>query len=132
MEHDEKLLNELTVIENLDKEPLRGIATISTEDFGTKYLILIEMIKRCSSLKETLDKEIKEIMGKKYIESGDTKIVAGKCQYTYIPETEKVSVDTAKLKKEFPDIYKQCIKRSKASAALRSTMVADKTDKDKE
>ena len=40
MEHDEKLLNELTVIENLDKEPLRGIATISTEDFGTKYLIL--------------------------------------------------------------------------------------------
>ena len=105
MEHDEKLLNELTVIENLDKEPLRGIATISTEDFGTKYLILIEMIKRCSSLKETLDKEIKEIMGKKYIESGDTKIVAGKCQYTYIPETEKVSVDTAKLKKEFPDIY---------------------------
>lgn len=25
MEHDEKLLNELTVIENLDKEPLRGV-----------------------------------------------------------------------------------------------------------
>ena len=44
---------------------------------------------------------------------------------TYVYPVEKLSVDSAKVKKEYPQVYAECLKKSVSKASLRITIKGD-------
>ena len=82
----------------------------------------IKIITQITVQKKKLDEQEK-IMKKKLQEAmekyGIKKFENDKVAFTYVPETTRTSIDSDKLKKEHPDIAKECSKTSKVSASVR-------------
>lgn len=82
----------------------------------------IEIITQITVQKKKLDEQEK-IMKKKLQEAmekyGIKKFENDKVAFTYVPETTRTTIDSDKLKKEHPDIAKECSKTSKVSASVR-------------
>lgn len=94
----------------------------------------IEEINKALALLETLEKQrqkVKELESKlkefderllaSMVENGVQKWETKSVTYTVVAESERKSVDSKKLKENYPDIYDECIKTSKTKAYLKTT-----------
>ena len=110
-------LDSLTALANVEVTK----ALVESSDFATQYGALKEAIEALTALKKELDGKVGEVLAPMYAEDGTTTISNEKYNFTYCAPTTSLTVDTAKLKKEFPDVYKQCVKTTSRSASLRVT-----------
>ena len=94
---------------------------LQTNDFSEQYLVLKRTIDRLKAVKESIDAKISDVIIPLNAEDGTTTISSDKLNFTYCAPTTSMTVDGTKLKKEFPDVYKQCIKSSQRKASLRIT-----------
>lgn len=94
---------------------------LQTNDFSEQYLVLKRTIEQLKAVKESIDAKISDVIIPLNAEDGTTTISSDKLNFTYCAPTTSMSVDGTKLKKEFPDVYKQCIKSSQRKASLRIT-----------
>ena len=110
-------LDSLTALANAEVTK----ALVESSDFGAQYAALKEAIDTLTALKKELDGKVGEVIAPMYAEDGTTTISNDKYNFTYCAPTTSLTVDTAKLKKDFPEVYKQCVKTSSRSASLRVT-----------
>ena len=110
-------LDSLTALANVEVTR----ALVESSDFAAQYGALKEAIEALTALKKELDGKVGEVLAPMYAEDGTTTISNEKYNFTYCAPTTSLTVDTAKLKKEFPDVYKQCVKTTSRSASLRVT-----------
>ena len=94
---------------------------VESEDFAAKYGDLKEIIAILSDVKKTLEDKVKDVIEPMYAMDGTNSIVNKKYNFSYVAPTVRVTVDSAKLKKDFPDVYKECIKTSSVAATMRVT-----------
>lgn len=85
-------------------------------------LLLIEKEKEFKQAKAQVE-QFREQLCKCFEEQGikSWESPNGLIQITYVAPTESISVDSAKLKKEYPQIYSSCTKLSKKKAYVRVT-----------
>ena len=116
-------MNELITIEQLNKLSTEELtqALVESADFGEKYAALKEMIDTLAAIKKAIDAKVGELIVPLYNADGTSTISNAKYNFTYVAPTTSLTVDSAKLKKEFPDVYKQCVKTQNRSASLRVT-----------
>lgn len=76
---------------------------------------LITAKKKLEEQEKELKDKLKEAMEKYGIKKFDSDIL----KITYIAETTATSIDSAKLKKKYPAIAKECSKTSKKSAYIK-------------
>lgn len=116
-------MNDLVTIKNLsalaDLPVTREL--VESNDFGAQYAALKEAIDALTAAKKAIDGKVSEVIAPLYEEDGTTTISNEKYNFTYCAATTSLTVDSAKLKKEFPDVYKQCVKTSQRAASLRVT-----------
>lgn len=94
---------------------------LQANDFSEQYLALKRTIDQLKAVKESIDAKISDVIIPLNAEDGTTTISSDKLNFTYCAPTTSMTVDGNKLKKEFPDVYKQCIKTSQRKASLRIT-----------
>lgn len=116
-------MDKLITIDKLDALAKTEITKdlVETSDFGHQYALLKEAIDYLTGLKKEIDSHVGEVIAPLYMEDGTTTISNDKYSFTYCAPTTSLTVDTAKLKKEFPDVYKQCVKTTSRNASLRVT-----------
>lgn len=85
------------------------------------YEQLQKVIKELGDLKKDIDGKIRGVIQTMYENDGTTTLTDGQNKYTYVAPTTSLTVDTAKLKKEYPEVYKACVKTSDRAASLRVT-----------
>jgi hypothetical protein len=85
----------------------------------------IKIITEINIQKKKLDEQEK-LMRQKLIEAMETygvkKFENAQVAFTYVAPTTKTSIDSAKLKKKYPDIAEECSKTSNVSASVRITV----------
>ena len=93
--------------------------------FESKAAALIQTIADIASKKKELDEQDKEMrkqlesaMEQYGVKSFENKLV----KITYVDPTTKTTVDSAKLKKNYPDIYTECSKVSNVKGSVRITV----------
>ena len=94
---------------------------VESEDFASEYEALKAAIDVLTNAKKAIEGKIKDIIEPLYEEDGTSTLVNPKYNFTYVSATTRLTVDSAKLKKDFPDVYKQCVKTSVAAASMRVT-----------
>ena len=100
-------------------------ALVESDDFAAQYEALKVTLDQLDSLKKNIDSKIADIIAQMYNKDGTTTVSNGKYNYTYCSATSSLGVDSAKLKEQFPDVYKQCTKISTRKASLRVTEKKD-------
>lgn len=115
---DEKI----TSAENCENAVADGDALVA---FESNTLAVIQAIKDISLKKKELEDQDKkmrdeleaamEMYGVKSFENDIIKI-------TYTEPTTRISVDSAKLKKNYPDVYAECSKSSDVKGSVRITV----------
>ena len=90
--------------------------------FNNKAMVLMkniaELDKRKKAL-ETQDKEVREALKKTMDEFGIKSFENDILKVTFVAETTRTSIDSAKLKKDYPEIAEKYSKTSKVSASVR-------------
>lgn len=93
--------------------------------FESKAAAIIKSIADIASKKKELDEQDKEMrkqlekaMDQFAIKSFENDLV----KITYVEPTTRTSVDSAKLKKKFPDVYAECSKVSEVKGSVRITV----------
>ena len=94
---------------------------VESSNFGAEYAMLKDTIDALTALKKEIDSKVGEVIAPIYAEDGTSTISNDKYNFTYCAPTTSLTVDTSKLKKEFPEVYKQCVKTSSRSASIRVT-----------
>lgn len=116
-------MNKLVTVENTSA--LENVevtqALIESNDFADQYLALKAAIDYLTNVKKNLDSKISSVISPLYEADGTTTVCNDKLNFTYCAATTSLTVDSAKLKKDFPDIYKQCVKTQQRNASLRVT-----------
>jgi len=79
---------------------------------------IITTKKKLEEQEAELKAKLKEAMEKYNIK----KFESGILNITYVAETTKTSIDSAKLKKKYPEIAAECSKTSKTSAYVKVTV----------
>ena len=121
-------------IENLLKAEREG-RLISDVDLGVSeeeledLTELIEEIKakedELKLMKEKVDK-VKEILYGTMEKEGVKTVDRGKLKITYVAPSSRTSVDSKKLEKEEPEIYKKYIKTTTVAGSIKITLMGDK------
>lgn len=89
---------------------------------------MANVLKAMDTLNERLDalkkqeKAYKDMIKEKMEEQGIKSFECDQFKITYKYPQEKMVVDNAKLKKEFPEIYTKCVKVSKVNAQVQITL----------
>ena len=104
-------------------------ALVESPDFAAQYALLKETYEALKAVKETVDGKIRDMIAPMYEEDGTSKVSNTRYNYTYVAPTTSATVDTDKLKKEFPEVYKQCIKTNSRKATVKVTEVKTVGDK---
>ena len=73
------------------------------------------MKKQC----EAQEKELKDQLKKAMEEYGIKKFESDILNITYVAETTSTSVDSAKLKRKYPQVAEECSKTSKKSSYIK-------------
>ena len=112
----------ITSAENCENAVEDGDALVA---FESNTLTVIQAIKDISLKKKELEDQDKkmrdeleaamEMYGVKSFENDIIKI-------TYTEPTTRISVDSAKLKKNYPDVYAECSKSSDVKGSVRITV----------
>lgn len=105
-ENCEYAVNEETALIDFEKAQLTVLEKIST---------IIKMKKQCEEQEKQLKDEIKDAMEKYGIKKFESDVL----NITYVAESEVTSVDSAKLKKLYPEIAAECSKTSKRSSYIK-------------
>ena len=79
---------------------------------------LITAKKKLEEQEKELKEKLKEAMEKCNIKKFESDIL----NITYVAESTKTSIDSAKLKKKYPEIAAECSKTSKTSAYVKVTV----------
>lgn len=95
------------------------------QEFTSNALTVMKEIAAINSQKKMLEEQEKKVrmtleaaMDQYGIKSFDNDIL----KVTYVAPTTKTSVDSAKLKKEYPEIFKKCSKTSDVKGSVRITV----------
>lgn len=80
-----------------------------------KITSVVRMKKEC----EEQEKELKDKLKQAMEQCGVKKFESDVLNITYIAPSEATSIDSAKLKKKYPDIAKECSKVSKKSSYIK-------------
>jgi len=99
---------------------------LENPDFRSKYVVLVNSIELLKDLQDNLKAGIKDILRSQYEETGEVSLVFEDMKFTYSPNTSKVDIDKAKLKKEFPDAYNACLKLGQTGERLTVTQAKNK------
>ena len=121
-------------IENLLKAEREG-RLISDVDLGVSeeeledLTELMEEIKakedELKLMKEKVDK-VKEILYGTMEKEGVKTVDRGNLKITYVAPSSRISVDSKKLEKEEPEIYKKYIKTTTVAGSIKITLMGDK------
>ena len=90
--------------------------------FNNKAMVLMKNIAELDKQKkalETQDKEVREALKKTMDEFGIKSFENDILKVTFVAETTRTSIDSAKLKKDYPEIAEKYSKTSKVSASVR-------------
>lgn len=83
-----------------------------------KIADIVTTKKQLEAQEKELKEKLKEAMEKYNIKKFESDIL----NITYVAESTKTSIDSAKLKKKYPDIAAECSKTSKKSAYVKVTV----------
>jgi len=83
-----------------------------------KIADIVTAKKKLEEQEKELKEKLKEAMEKCNIKKFESDIL----NITYVAETTSTSIDSAKLKKKYPDIAAECSKTSKKSAYVKVTV----------
>lgn len=133
------MANELTIVSNaLSSKALTPavieecIAALENVSFTTEMLQdpgfadaydkMSALVKAWGKFEEIIKNKSKDALEANYMETGVQTITNGKFSLTYKPETTRESIDSVRLKKEKPEIYREFIKVSpvKSSVTIKS------------
>ena len=94
---------------------------IESPEFAASYEQVLALADAIKAVTDKIKENISNIVTATYEEDGTQPISNDKYNFTYVAPTIATSVDSAKLKKDFPDVYKECLKTSSKKASLRVT-----------
>ena len=97
----------------------------SVEVFTEKHTATLRKIADIITQKKALEADEKELKDKlkEAMEAYNVKKFSSNIlDITYVPDGTRNSIDTAKLKKSYPDIAAECTKVSKTSAYIKVTV----------
>lgn len=94
---------------------------LETSDFSEHYLALKKTIDDLEKVKKDIDSKISQVIIPLNALDGTVSISSDKLNFTYCAPTTSMAVDSAKLKKDFPEVYKQCLKTTEKKGSLRIT-----------
>lgn len=90
--------------------------------FNNKAMVLMKNIAELDKQRkalETQDKEVREALKKTMDEFGIKSFENDILKVTFVAETTRTSIDSVKLKKDYPEIAEKYSKTSKVSASVR-------------
>ena len=112
----------ITVSEDCENAVLEGGEMVA---FKEKTLTVIQAIADIASKKKELEEQDKKMreqleaaMEQYNIKSFENDLV----KITYTEPSKRISVDSAKLKKNYPDVYDECSKTSDVKGSVRITV----------
>ena len=114
--------------ENFTKTENDDVQSLVLKEFEQKQLAILQDISNLLIKKEQLEKaeiDLKEQLQKAMEERNITKFESDILDITYVAESKSVSVDTAKIKKLYPDIAAECSKESNRKAYIRIKLKGD-------
>ena len=76
-------------------------------------------------IKEKVDK-VKEILFGTMEKEGIKTVDRGKLKITYVAPSTRTSVDSKKLEKEEPEIYKKYVKTTTVAGSIKITLMGEK------
>lgn len=94
-------------------------------EFQNKQLVVLEAIKATIEQKNELEareKELKEKLQLAMEENGILNFQSDVLNITYVKPTQSERIDSATLKKKYPDIAKECTKTSNVKAYIKITL----------
>ena len=94
---------------------------ISSADFINFYSKLVEIKDKATKVKEKIDSKVKSVLQEEYQETGNQAVDTEFGRIIFVPESVKVSLDSTKLKEEYPDVYTSCCKVSQIAPSIRDT-----------
>lgn len=92
------------------------------------FMAIEKQAKELQKIRDDLRAELLKLFEEQKIkswESPDKKLLV-----TYIPQIEQIRVDSAKLKKKFPQVFTECQKVSKAKSQIRVTVRGEEDGED--
>jgi hypothetical protein len=97
-----------------------GLMTFQEQQVAVLQQIadLVTAKKKIEAQEKELKEKLKEAMEKCNIKKFESDIL----NITYVAESTKTSIDSAKLKKKYPEIAAECSKTSKTSAYVKVTV----------
>lgn len=98
------------------------LGQLKSSDFRIVYEELVDTINKANEIKKKVEDKIKELMEQDYLAKGETKLKGTAMNFVFIPSYVKESFDSAKLKKEHPDLYENYKKVGLVKASLRITL----------
>ncbi len=96
-------------------------------EFEQAELQLVELGRSYKSAKATVEElraKLKDEMERQGIRSFQT----DKVRLTYIPQNDRYTVDSTKLKRLYPQVYGECVKLTKVAPSLRITIKGETDD----
>lgn len=95
------------------------------QTFKTSQIDVLQEICNLVTIKkqvETKEKALKEKLKEAMEQYGIKKFSSDELEVVYVADGTRTSVDGTKLKKNHPNIYKECTKTSKVSAYVKVTV----------
>ena len=84
------------------------------------FLDIEAQAKAAQNTRDTLRAEMLSLMEKQHILSWESR--DGQLKVTYVAPQDRITVDSKKLKTEYPQVYSECQKLSKIKAQIRVTI----------
>ena len=103
------------------KRELKGIDNGSLEELEEAERIILRMNESLKQAEQNA-KAIREAIMKAMAENGVKTFENERMKITYVEPSQRSTIDSARLKKEFPEIAKQCEKTTTTKASLRITI----------
>lgn len=85
-----------------------------------QFISFEKQVKEMQKQRDDLRAELLKLFEEQHIKSWESP--DGKLLVTYIPQTEQIRVDSAKLKSTYPKVFVECQKISKVKAQIRVTL----------
>lgn len=115
-------------------EPLKELSTIDinsttivSENFSKSYEWLVQKTKQLEEFKKMIDEKIKAVIQDEFMNTGNQSIKGTDYNFAFVPANIRESIDTKRLKKEQPDVYKQYVRTSSVKSSLRVTPIKTNT-----
>lgn len=117
---DKREEREIVAVTHLDELPITA-STIQSLDFAQKYEYLNLLIQKLNEVKKNVDSTIKEIVKDNYLSTGKSSLSSEGYKYTYVQGSTRETLDTKKIKAEYPEVYKNCLRITPTSDSVHTT-----------